>query len=80
MLRWADRQARLSGVRGLQRARADIGAEGRVFYFGSASSVAAYVYWRYGSVWAALGGRGMSRVQALALARVQQRRMAATLR
>jgi len=79
MLRWADRQARLAGIRGLQRARAGIGAEGWVVYLRS-SWVESYVYWRYGSVWAALGGRGMSKDQALSLARVQQRRMAAALR
>jgi hypothetical protein len=79
MLHWADRQARLAGVRGLRRARAGIGAVGWVFDVGS-PSVVAYVYWQHGSVWSALGGRGMSRDRALALARVQQRRMAAALR
>jgi hypothetical protein len=78
MLRWADRQARLAGIRGLRRARAGIGAESWVLYLRTAW-VETYVYWRYRSVWAALGGRGLSKEQALALARVQQRRMAAAL-
>ena len=78
MLRFADRQARLAGIRGLRRARAGIGTESWVFYLRS-SWVEAYVYWRYGSVWAALGGRGLSKDQALGLARVQQRRMVSAL-
>jgi hypothetical protein len=78
MLRYADRQAGLAGIRGLRRARADIGADGVVVYVRS-SWVESYVYWRYRSVWAALGGRGLPKEQALALARVQQRRMAAAL-
>jgi hypothetical protein len=78
MLRWADRQAHLAGVPGLRRTRARIGAEGLVFVVGS-PAVETYVYWRHGVVWAALGGRGMSRDQALTLARVQQRRIVAAL-
>jgi hypothetical protein len=78
MLRWVDRQARLSGFRDLRRQPVDIGAEGRVFDLGSPWREA-YVYWRYGSVWAALGGRGLSNDRALGLARVQQRRMVAAL-
>jgi hypothetical protein len=78
MLRYANRQARLAGIAGLRAARVDVGAEGWVIYTRS-SWVESYVYWRYRSVWAALGGRSLSKDQALALARVQQRRMVAAL-
>ncbi len=35
--------------------------------------------WRHGVVWSALGGRGLRKAQALALARLQQRRIVAAL-
>jgi hypothetical protein len=78
MLRWADRELRLAGIRGLRRANVRIGTEGFVVAAGS-PPVEVYVYWRYGVVWAALGGRGIGEEKALALARVQQGRIRAAL-
>jgi hypothetical protein len=79
MLRWADRQVRLAGIRGARRSDARVGTEGFVVAVGSPPSEA-YVYWRHGVVWSALGGRGLTKARALALARLQQRRIDAALR
>jgi hypothetical protein len=79
MLRWADRQVRLSGIRGVKRADAHIGEESFVVAIG-APWLEVYVYWRHGVVWSALGGRGLTKARALALARLQQRRIDAALR
>lgn len=78
MLAWSEREARLAGVRGLRQGRADVGAEAWVFWGGS-ELVTTYVYWRYGPVWSAVGGRGMPKQRALELARRQQRLIAAGL-
>jgi opacity protein-like surface antigen len=56
--------------------RARIGTEG--WYFGG--DVDSAVYWRYGRAVGFVLGIGMSRQQTLALARLQQRRIAAALR
>jgi hypothetical protein len=79
MLRWADRQVRLSGIRGVKRVDAHIGEESFVVAIG-APWFEVYVYWRHGVVWSALGGRGLTKARALALARLQQRRIDAALR
>lgn len=78
MLRWADRQVRLSGIKGLRRESVRLGSD--AFLVSSGSSREAYVYWRHGVVWSALGGRGLGKAQVLALARVQQRRIVSALR
>jgi hypothetical protein len=79
MLAWSEQRARQARVRGLGRARADIGREGWIFWI-TAQWTETYVYWRFGTAWSAVGGRGLTKGQALALARIQQRRIAAALR
>lgn len=78
MLRWADRQVRLAGIRGLKRENVRLGADAFLVSAGPTGEV--YVYWRYGVVWSALGGRGIGKARALELARVQQRRIVSGLR
>ncbi|HUG65514.1 MAG TPA: hypothetical protein VMK83_09875 [Gaiellaceae bacterium] len=78
MLRWADRQVRLSGIKGLRRESVRLGSDAFLVSAGSSGEV--YVYWRYGVVWSALGGRGLGKAQVLALARAQQRRIVSALR
>ena len=78
MLRWADRQVRLSGIRGIERENVRLGTG--AFLVSAAPTGEVYVYWRYRTVWSALGGRGLAKAQVLALARVQQRRIASALR
>lgn len=60
---------------GIPRARAGIGAESWV-YSGSIDSVVA---WRHGRVFGSILGVGMTRERTLALARLQQRRIAGAL-
>jgi hypothetical protein len=79
MLVWSERQSRLAGVQGLRGARADVGDEGWIFWT-TAQWTETYVYWRFGRAWSAVGGRGQTRGQALAFARLQQQRIAAALR
>jgi hypothetical protein len=76
--RWAEREVRLSGIRGIRRANPGIGAQSLLVEM-RAPRAEVYVYWRYGVVWSALGGHNLGRAQVLALARLQQRRIAATL-
>lgn len=79
LLRRADREARLAGVKALKRSRARVGAEAWL-YTGGSPPYASFVFWRYGRVWAGLGGRGMTKQRALDLAKIQQSRMVAALR
>jgi hypothetical protein len=78
MLRWAERQVRLSGVRGVRSRGVALGDEALAVEVGS-PPVEIYVYWREGVVWSAVGGRNLTRARALALARLQQRRIVAEL-
>ena len=79
MLIWVDKQARLSGLKGLKRARVGVGAESWIYWQASASSSAVAI-WRYGAAFAGVQGLGLSKAGVLALARKQQRRVAAALR
>jgi len=79
MLIWVDKQARLSGLKGLKRARAGVGAESWIYWQASASGSAVAI-WRYGAAFAGVQGLGLSKARVLALARKQQRRIAAALR
>lgn len=80
LLRWVDLELRKAGVSGQKRARAGVGAEGWVHWASSDSFSFTLVVWRHGRVFAGVMGRGIGRDTTLALARVQQRRMAAGLR
>lgn len=77
MLEWADRQARLAGIKGLEHEDVRLGADAFLVSAGPTGEV--YVYWRYGIVWSALGGRGIGKAKVLSLARVQQRRIVSAL-
>jgi hypothetical protein len=72
---WADREYQRSGTSGLTRARAGIGTESVIFWGGGAKGHAV-VIWRYQRVWAGIAGIGMGKRPTLALARIQQRRIA----
>ncbi len=71
-----EREWRKSGAKGLKRAPAGVGAEGWVYW----NSLYAVVYWRYSKVWSGVSGIGLGKARTLALARDQQRKIAAALR
>jgi hypothetical protein len=73
-------EMRKSGIRGLRRAPAGIGAESWI-YSGEDSKVSGFavVVWRYDRVFAGIVGIGLTRRLALELARKQQRRIAHAL-
>ena len=79
LLAWVDREFRKAGVKGLKRGRAGIGSEGWVYSGGSSSGMAAVV-WRYSRVWSGVASMGLGKARVLALARLQQQRIAAALR
>ena len=71
-------EVRKSGIKGLVRSRVRIGDHGSLYR--ARSPVAfAVVVWRHERVFAGVATTGVSRERALALARVQQRRIAAVL-
>jgi hypothetical protein len=78
LLAWTDREVRRSGIKGISRARARIGAGGWIYRGGFEGQTV--VIWRYRHVWAGVGGRAMGSALTLDLARRQQRRIAAALR
>jgi hypothetical protein len=78
MLAYADREVRLAGIKGLEREDVRLGADAFLVSAGPTGEV--YVYWRYGVVWSALGGRNLGKAKVLSLARVQQRRIVSALR
>jgi len=74
------REMRKSGIKGLRRAPAGVGAESWIYSGGDAQvSGFALVVWRYDRVFAGIVGLGLSRTLALELARKQQRRIAEAL-
>jgi len=77
-LDWFEVEMRKAGVLGLTRSRARIGAGGWT-YAGRAPSAFTLVVWRYDRVFGGVVATGLSKAQVFALARVQQRRMAAAL-
>jgi hypothetical protein len=76
---WVNREFRRAGLKGLKRAPAGVGNQGWV-YWGGASSGIAVVVWRYSRVWSGIAGMGLGKARVLALARLQQQRIAAALR
>lgn len=73
-------EMRKSGIKGLRRAPAGIGAESWLYSGGdSQASGFALVVWRYERVFAGIVGIGLTRTFALELARKQQRRIAHAL-
>jgi hypothetical protein len=80
MLDWVALEVRKSGILRLQRVRTNVGDEA-VLYRSSRGGVAfAIVVWRSGRVFAGVATTEISSKQALALARLQQRRIAAARR
>jgi hypothetical protein len=79
VFRFVDREFQKSGIAVLKRSRSRIGAEAWV-YRGRTSVMFAVVIWRHGRVFAGIAGQGISVDRTLALARAQDRRIAAGLR
>ncbi len=79
LLDYFDKEMRKSGIRGLHRSRLAIGDEGWL-YGDKKGDVITFAVWREGRVFAAVVGAGITRPHTLALARLQQRRIAAALR
>jgi hypothetical protein len=79
LLDFFELEMRKGGIKGLVRSRVRLGAEGWV-YRGRSPFAFTVVAWRYKRVFAGVAGMGISRDGTLALARVQQRRIAAALR
>lgn len=69
---------KLAGIKGLRREPAGIGSESWVYWAGPRGLT--LVAWRHGRVFAGIVGLGLTKARALALARVQQRRITAALR
>jgi hypothetical protein len=74
-----DEEMRKSGIKGLYRSRVAIGDEGRL-YGDKKGEVITFVVWREGRVFSAVVGNGIARARTLALARLQQQRIAIALR
>jgi hypothetical protein len=73
-------EMRKSGIKGLRRAPAGVGADSWIYSGGDAqASGFALVVWRYHRVFAGIVGVGLSRTLALELARKQHRRIARAL-
>jgi hypothetical protein len=79
LLRYLEREIRKAGIARMRAARVRIGAEGWVWGVPRPVSFS-IVVWRYRRVFAGIAVAGIPRARALALARVQQRRIAAALR
>ena len=77
LLDWYDREVRKGGVAGLRRTRGGVGSASWLYWQESAKLT--LVAWRYRRVFAAVLGTDLTREQTLALARAQQRRIAAAL-
>jgi hypothetical protein len=79
LLLWFDRELRKASPASLRRSPARIGAEGWV-YRGKLPVAFTLVVWRNRTAFAGVFATGVSRERTLALARAQQRRIAAALR
>jgi len=80
MMAYVVEDAKKSGIKGLRRSPVRIGARG--WLYGGSSSAGAFnlVIWRHDRVFAGIGALGLSKEQMLALARAQQRQIAAAVR
>ena len=79
VMAWFVAEAKKSGIKGLRRSPARIGAEGWLYGAKPASSAFNLVVWRHDRVFAGVVSLGVAQAPTLALARVQQRRIAAAL-
>ena len=78
LLDWFVLEMRKSGIRGLKRSRVSVGGEGYV-YWGAEPNALTLVTWRHGRVWAGVVVLGVAKERAIALARVQERRIDAVI-
>jgi hypothetical protein len=79
-VRFASGQFARAGAKGLQRRQVRIGDQGFVLSGGGAADGVAWVVWRSGHVTGFVAGWNVGRDTVVALARKQQRRIAAALR
>ena len=68
-----------SGVQGMRRTALRIGGQGWVYGAPGRSGTVNVVVWRYDRVYAGVGVWGVTKARAIAMARTQQRRIAAAL-
>jgi hypothetical protein len=80
VLNAAARAFDISGVQGMRRTPVRIGDEGWVYGGPSRSSTVNFVVWRYDRVYAGVAVWGVTKARTIAMARTQQRRIAAALR
>ena len=80
VLNAAARAFAVSGVQGMRRTPLRIGDEGWVYGGPSRSSTVNFVVWRYDRVYAGVAVWGVTKARTIAMARTQQRRIAAALR
>ena len=75
-LAWIDLEWQKAGIAGQRRARAPIGTEAHIVWSPQGHAI---VLWRHGHVFGGVLALGVGRDRALALARAQERRIAAAL-
>lgn len=80
MMAYVVEDAKKSGIKGLRRSPVRIGAGGWLYGGGSGSGAFNLVIWRHQRVFAGLVAFGIEKGRMLALARAQQRRIAAAVR
>jgi len=80
VLDWFDAETKRSGIKGLRRGRAGIGAESWIYWAGTPPVSVTLVAWRQGRSFAGIVGFGVTKRRTLELARAQQRRIVAALR
>jgi hypothetical protein len=79
LLDYFDEEMRKAGIKGLYRSRLALGDEAWL-YGDRKGEVITFVVWREGRVFSGVVGNGITRARTLALARLQQRRVAAAVR
>ena len=79
MMAWFVKEARTLGARGIRRSAVQIGAGGWLYGGGMGTGAFNLVVWRHERVFAGVVVLGIGKTRTLALARVQQRRLAAAL-
>lgn len=72
-------ELRKSGIKGLRRTRLALG-DGGWLYDSPTPGILVVAIWRHGRVFSGVAATGLTRTQAVALARVQERRIASELR
>lgn len=78
-LDWLDAEMRKAGIAGVVRTRVGVGSGGWL-YTGRTTAAFVLIAWRHDRVFAGVVATGLSKARVVALARVQQRRIASALR